>query len=107
MPDSTESNPDARDPHWQQKQILGFVDIAVAAARLGFDGVSLVEHHALAVTAPSPHLLLAAAAMRTKRIRLASAVTVLPLYNPIRVAEEAGYARPAQRWAIRARHGRG
>jgi alkanesulfonate monooxygenase SsuD/methylene tetrahydromethanopterin reductase-like flavin-dependent oxidoreductase (luciferase family) len=87
---TTEANPDVRDPRWQQKQILEFVEIAVAAERLGFDGISLVEHHALSVTAPSPHLLLAAAAMRTTRIRLATAVTVLPLYNPIRVAEEAG-----------------
>jgi alkanesulfonate monooxygenase SsuD/methylene tetrahydromethanopterin reductase-like flavin-dependent oxidoreductase (luciferase family) len=87
---TTEPDPDIRDPRWQQQQILEFVDIAVAAERLGFDGVSLVEHHALSVTAPSPHLMLAAAAMRTSRIRLASAVTVLPLYNPIRVAEEAG-----------------
>jgi alkanesulfonate monooxygenase SsuD/methylene tetrahydromethanopterin reductase-like flavin-dependent oxidoreductase (luciferase family) len=87
---TTEPDPAIRDPRWQQKQILEFVDICVAAEQLGFDGVSLVEHHALSVTAPSPHLLLAAAAMRTSRIRLASAVTVLPLYNPIRVAEEAG-----------------
>jgi alkanesulfonate monooxygenase SsuD/methylene tetrahydromethanopterin reductase-like flavin-dependent oxidoreductase (luciferase family) len=87
---TTEANPDVQDPRWQQTQILDFVDIAVAAERLGFDGLSLVEHHALSVTAPSPHLLLAAAAMKTNRIRLATAVTVLPLYNPIRVAEEAG-----------------
>jgi alkanesulfonate monooxygenase SsuD/methylene tetrahydromethanopterin reductase-like flavin-dependent oxidoreductase (luciferase family) len=77
------------DPLWQRQQLLDFVDIAVAAERVGFDGVSLVEHHALPITAPSPHLLLAAAALRTSRIRLASAVTVLPLYSPIRVAEEA------------------
>jgi alkanesulfonate monooxygenase SsuD/methylene tetrahydromethanopterin reductase-like flavin-dependent oxidoreductase (luciferase family) len=85
-----EPDPDIRDPRWQQQQVMEFVDIAVAAEKLGFDGVSLVEHHALSVTAPSPHVLLAAAAMRTSQIRLASAVTVLPLYNPIRVAEEAG-----------------
>jgi alkanesulfonate monooxygenase SsuD/methylene tetrahydromethanopterin reductase-like flavin-dependent oxidoreductase (luciferase family) len=42
------------------------------------------------MTCPSPHLLLAAAAMRTTRIRLGTAVTVLPLYHPVRVAEEAG-----------------
>jgi alkanesulfonate monooxygenase SsuD/methylene tetrahydromethanopterin reductase-like flavin-dependent oxidoreductase (luciferase family) len=87
---STEAEPDLLDPRWQQRQILEFIDIAVEAEELGFDGVSSVEHHALSVTAPSPHLLLAAAAMRTSRIRLATAVTVLPLYNPIRVAEEAG-----------------
>jgi carbon-monoxide dehydrogenase small subunit len=42
------------------------------------------------MTCPSPHLLLAAAALRTSHIRLATAVTVLPLYSPVRVAEEAG-----------------
>jgi len=87
---STETEPDLMDPKWQQQQMLEFIDIALEAEELGFDGVSSVEHHALSVTAPSPHLLLAAAAMRTSRIRLATAVTVLPLYNPIRVAEEAG-----------------
>src|SRR5207237_5270753 len=52
--------------------------------------VALTGHHAVPMTCPSPHLLLAAAAMRTSRIRLGTAVTVLPLYSPIRVAEEAG-----------------
>jgi alkanesulfonate monooxygenase SsuD/methylene tetrahydromethanopterin reductase-like flavin-dependent oxidoreductase (luciferase family) len=42
------------------------------------------------MTCPSPHLLLAAAAVKTSRIRLGTAVTVLPLYSPIRVAEGAG-----------------
>ena len=51
---------------------------------------ALTEHHAPLMTCPSPHLLLAAAAMKTSRIRLGTAVTVLPLYSPIRVAEEAG-----------------
>jgi alkanesulfonate monooxygenase SsuD/methylene tetrahydromethanopterin reductase-like flavin-dependent oxidoreductase (luciferase family) len=87
---STEAEPELQNARWQQRQMLEFIDIAMEAEELGFDGVSSVEHHALSVTAPSPHLLLAAAAMRTSRIRLATAVTVLPLYNPIRVAEEAG-----------------
>ena len=63
---TTEADPDVLDPGWQQQQILEFIDIAVEAEELGFDGVSLVEHHALSVTAPSPHLLLAAAAMRSR-----------------------------------------
>ena len=82
--------PDYDDPRWQQRQILDFVDFAVEAEELGFDGVTVTEHHARAIACPSPHLLLAAAATRTSRIRLGTAVTVLPLYNPIRVAEEAG-----------------
>jgi len=82
--------PDYDDPRWQQRQILDFVDFAEEAEQLGFDGLTVTEHHARAFACPAPHLLLAAAATRTSRIRLGTAVTVLPLYNPIRVAEEAG-----------------
>ena len=38
---------------------------------------------------PSPGSFLGAASQRTKRIRLGPLVYVLPLWNPIRVAEEA------------------
>lgn len=83
-------SPDYDDPRWQQRQILDFVDFAVEAEELGFDAIAITEHHARAFACPAPHLLLAAAAARTSAIRLLTAVTVLPLYNPIRVAEEAG-----------------
>jgi len=85
-----ESEPDVHDPRWQKRQVDDFVAFAAEAEESGFDGVTVTEHHAPLMTCPSPHLLLAAAAMRTSRIRLGSAVTVLPLYHPIRVAEEAG-----------------
>ncbi|SEG63083.1 Flavin-dependent oxidoreductase, luciferase family (includes alkanesulfonate monooxygenase SsuD and methylene tetrahydromethanopterin reductase) [Nonomuraea solani] len=85
-----ESDPDVHDPRWQKRQVDDFVAFAVEAEELGFDGVTVTEHHAPLMTCPSPHLLLAAAAVRTSRIRLGTAVTVLPLYHPIRVAEEAG-----------------
>ena len=85
-----DAEPNFDDPNWQQRQVLDFVDFCVEAEQLGFDGITLTEHHAVSMTCPSPHLLLAAAAMRTSRIRLGTAVTVLPLYSPIRVAEEAG-----------------
>jgi alkanesulfonate monooxygenase SsuD/methylene tetrahydromethanopterin reductase-like flavin-dependent oxidoreductase (luciferase family) len=87
---SDDSDPDVHDPRWQRRQIDDFVEFAALAEELGFDGVTLTEHHAPLMTCPSPHLLLAAAAMKTSRIRLGTAVTVLPLYSPIRVAEEAG-----------------
>lgn len=81
---------DVNDPAWQRRQVEDFVEFAVEAERLGFDGVSVTEHHAPLMVCPSPHLLLAAAAVRTDQIRLGTAVTVLPLYDPVRVAEEAG-----------------
>jgi alkanesulfonate monooxygenase SsuD/methylene tetrahydromethanopterin reductase-like flavin-dependent oxidoreductase (luciferase family) len=87
---SGDSSPDVHDPRWQQRQVNDFVEFAVLAEELGFDGVTVTEHHAPLMVCPSPHLLLAAAAVKTSRIRLGTAVTVLPLYSPIRVAEEAG-----------------
>jgi len=87
---SGDADPDVHDPRWQQRQVDDFVEFAVLAEELGFDGITVTEHHAPLMTCPSPHLLLAAAAVRTSRIRLGTAVTVLPLYSPLRVAEEAG-----------------
>jgi len=87
---SGDAEPDVHDPRWQQRQVNDFVDFAVLAEELGFDGITVTEHHAPLMVCPSPHLLLAAAAVKTSRIRLGTAVTVLPQYNPLRVAEEAG-----------------
>jgi alkanesulfonate monooxygenase SsuD/methylene tetrahydromethanopterin reductase-like flavin-dependent oxidoreductase (luciferase family) len=37
---------------------------------------------------PSPSVILSAAAQRTKKMRLGAAVSILPMHNPLRVAEE-------------------
>ena len=54
-------------------------------------------------------MVLAAAAQRTKRIRLGTAVTLLPLHNPVKIAEEAAIAdvleRRPHRVGLRPRHG--
>ena len=55
----------------------------------GFYGYHVAEHHATPLgMAPSPGLFLAAAAQRTRRIRLGPLVYLLPLYNPLRLATE-------------------
>jgi len=60
-----------------------------ALDRLGYDGVAFNEHH----TSPyglmnSPNLLAASAAQRTKRLRLLMYGNLLPLHDPLRLAEE-------------------
>jgi alkanesulfonate monooxygenase SsuD/methylene tetrahydromethanopterin reductase-like flavin-dependent oxidoreductase (luciferase family) len=57
--------------------------------RLGFDGVGFNEHH----TSPyglmnSPNLLAASAAQRTKNLKLHIYANLLPLHDPLRLAEE-------------------
>src|SRR6516225_3032297 len=61
---------------------------ALYADQLGMHSAWIGEHHFNSLGVLScPDLVLAHAAARTKRIRLAPAVTVLPLHHPIRVAE--------------------
>ena len=55
---SGDADPDVHDPRWQRRQVDDFVEFAVLAEELGFDGVTLTEHHAPLMTCPSPHLLL-------------------------------------------------
>jgi alkanesulfonate monooxygenase SsuD/methylene tetrahydromethanopterin reductase-like flavin-dependent oxidoreductase (luciferase family) len=62
--------------------------------RLGYDTVWLGELHfsrSFSILA-DPLMVLAAAAQRTTRIRLGTAVTLLPLHNPVKIAEEAAIA---------------
>lgn len=62
---------------------------AVRAEEVNFDGVWFAEHHFSDFGInPSPAVLLAAVSQRTNRIRLGVGVSVLPLHNPIRVAED-------------------
>jgi alkanesulfonate monooxygenase SsuD/methylene tetrahydromethanopterin reductase-like flavin-dependent oxidoreductase (luciferase family) len=66
----------------------GFAAQAERAEALGFHSIWLPEHHFGAGAIPSPLLLLAAAAARTQRLRLATTSFLLPLRHPLHVAEE-------------------
>jgi len=55
------------------------------ADRSGIDVFGIGEHHRKGFLDSAPTLILAAAAARTKRIRLTSAVTVLSAADPVRV----------------------
>ena len=58
------------------------------ADQVGLDAFGLGEHHREEYLDSAPTVILAAAAARTKRIRLASAVTVLSAADPVRVFQE-------------------
>ena len=62
---------------------------ALYADKLGMHSAWIGEHHFNSLGVLScPDLVLAYVAANTTRIRLAPAVTVLPLHHPIRVAEQ-------------------
>src|SRR5947209_17501213 len=65
--------------------IRNMVEEAVLADELGVDFIGVGEHHRADFAVSSPEIVLAAIAARTKRIKLASAVTVLSSDDPIRV----------------------
>ena len=58
------------------------------ADQVGLDVFGVGEHHRPDYVASSPAVVLAAAATRTKRIRLTSAVTVLSSDDPVRVFQD-------------------
>jgi alkanesulfonate monooxygenase SsuD/methylene tetrahydromethanopterin reductase-like flavin-dependent oxidoreductase (luciferase family) len=61
----------------------------VLAEAQGFDAAWLAEHHFSRYgIEPSIHLTAAHLAARTRRIRIGTAVTVLPFFHPLRAAEE-------------------
>src|SRR5580692_8190648 len=62
---------------------------ALLADKLGMHSAWIGEHHFNSLGVLScPDLVLSYVAAKTSRIRLAPAVTVLPLHHPIRVAEQ-------------------
>ncbi|HEY3682966.1 MAG TPA: LLM class flavin-dependent oxidoreductase [Streptosporangiaceae bacterium] len=77
------------DPEVAVRTYAEHLDAWAELDRLGFDGVGFNEHH----TSPyglmnSPNLLAAAAAQRTRNLRLHIYANLLPLHDPMRLAEE-------------------
>ena len=64
------------------------VDEIVLADEAGLDVFGIGEHHRPEYLDSAPAVILAAAAARTQRIRLTSAVTVLSAADPVRVFQE-------------------
>ena len=67
-----------------------FIDYVQEAERLDFQSLFMVEHHFTGQGQVSASLtLLAYLAAKTSRIRLGTAVVVLPWHNPVLIAEQA------------------
>src|SRR2546428_11648124 len=87
---------DYRDGQTQREAFAAVLTTADQAEPLGFDSIWLAERHfsppGSAALGPSigsaPLLLATAIAMRTSRIRIGTAVLLLPLGHPVRLAEE-------------------
>ena len=73
------------DPSSYYGQILDQVQMA---EQLGFWSVWFGEHHAGGYAFGAPAVIATAAAARTRRIRLGTGVSLIPLNHPVRLAEE-------------------
>ena len=72
-------------PELRLRNLLEEIELA---DQVGLDVVGVGEHHRPDFAVSSPAVVLAAAAARTTRIRLTSAVTVLSSDDPVRVFQE-------------------
>ncbi|WP_010095947.1 LLM class flavin-dependent oxidoreductase [Ornithinibacillus scapharcae] len=70
------------------ERIRDVVEEIVLADQVGLDVFGVGEHHRKDYAVSTPAVVLAAAAARTNRIRLTSAVTVLSSDDPVRVYQE-------------------
>ena len=78
----------ATDPQVVARRVQDLVEEIELADQVGLDVFGVGEHHRPDFVVSSPAVLLAAAAARTKRIRLTSAVTVLSSDDPVRVFQD-------------------
>lgn len=74
-----------RTPYQRARETI---ELARVADDVGLDVFGMGEHHRSDFVGSAPAIVLAAAAEATKRIRLASAVTVLSSDDPVRVWEQ-------------------
>jgi alkanesulfonate monooxygenase SsuD/methylene tetrahydromethanopterin reductase-like flavin-dependent oxidoreductase (luciferase family) len=100
--------PCAGDSSEEQRyhDLLAQIDLGDAE---GYDTVWLGELHfsrAFSILA-DPLMVLSAAAQRTTRIRLGTAVTLLPLHNPVKIAEQAAVTDILSRGRLEFGVGRG
>lgn len=70
------------------ERLRNLIEEIELADQTGLDVFGVGEHHRPDYAVSAPAVVLGAAAMRTKKIRLTSAVTVLSSDDPVRVFQE-------------------
>src|SRR3954454_13901618 len=70
------------------ERLQNLIEQIELADKIGLDTFGIGEHHRQGFLDSAPAVILAAAASRTKNIRLTSAVTVLSAADPVRVFQE-------------------
>ncbi len=85
-----ETNPDTSGAYAERsaERMRHLLEEIELADQVGLDVYGIGEHHRPDFVASAPAVILAAAAARTKRIRLTSAVTVISSDDPVRVFQE-------------------
>jgi probable LLM family oxidoreductase len=79
---------DTREGESAEQRLRDLLEEVELAEEVGLDVFGVGEHHRPDFAVSAPAVVLAAAAARTERIRLTSAVTVLSSDDPIRVFQE-------------------
>jgi alkanesulfonate monooxygenase SsuD/methylene tetrahydromethanopterin reductase-like flavin-dependent oxidoreductase (luciferase family) len=69
-----------------------FFEEILAAEKYGFEEVMASEHHFSQNWWPSPVLVALAAGLKTTRIKVGTSIALVPLYNPVRLAEDVATA---------------
>jgi len=72
----------------EEQYYKNFLEEVTYAEELGFDSVWIGEHHFDRYICPAPQIVAAAIAQRTTKMRIGTAIVLLPHHNPIRLAED-------------------
>src|SRR5436309_10727194 len=83
-----ESDPTSGEKITAQQRIADLMEEIELADQVGLDVFGVGEHHRPDFTVSAPAVVLGAAAVKTKNIRLTSAVTVLSSDDPVRVFQD-------------------
>lgn len=84
----TTRDPTTRQTISSEQRLRDLMEEIELADQVGLDVFGVGEHHRPDFAVSAPAIVLAAAAVRTKRIRLTSAVTVLSSDDPVRVFQD-------------------